>query len=98
MSELVIDAVKKRLGANQILKGVSLRVPRGDIVALLGQSGSGKTTLLRCVAGLEVPEKGRIMLGDRVLVDAARDVALAPEQRGLALVFQSYALWPHRTI
>ena len=98
MSDLVIDRVKKRLGANQILKGVSLTVPRGDIVALLGQSGSGKTTLLRCVAGLEVPEEGRIALGDKVLLDAGRGIALAPEKRGLALVFQSYALWPHRTI
>jgi iron(III) transport system ATP-binding protein len=98
MSDLVIDAVRKRLGANQILKGVSLTVPSGEIVALLGQSGSGKTTLLRCVAGLEVPEEGRITLGGRVLLDAGTHVALAPEKRGLALVFQSYALWPHRTI
>jgi iron(III) transport system ATP-binding protein len=98
MSDLVIDGVKKRLGANQILKGVSLTVAGGEIVALLGQSGSGKTTLLRCVAGLEVPEEGRISLGGRVLFDCERNVTLAPEQRGLALVFQSYALWPHRTI
>src|SRR5262245_4053369 len=98
MPNLVIEGVKKRLGTNQILKGVAIAVAQGDIVALLGQSGSGKTTLLRCVAGLEVPEEGRISLGDRVLLDAARGIALAPEKRGLALVFQSYALWPHRTI
>src|SRR5262245_39088056 len=98
MPNLVIEGVKKRLGTNQILKGVSIAVAQGDIVALLGQSGSGKTTLLRCVAGLEVPEEGRISLGDRVLLDAGRGIALAPEKRGLALVFQSYALWPHRTI
>jgi iron(III) transport system ATP-binding protein len=98
MSELAIENVAKRLGANQVLKGVSLAIARGDIVALLGQSGSGKTTLLRCVAGLEAPEEGRIALGDRVLFDAARGIALPPERRGLALVFQSYALWPHRSL
>jgi iron(III) transport system ATP-binding protein len=98
MSELAIEGVGKRLGGNQVLKRVSLAIARGEIVALLGQSGSGKTTLLRCVAGLEAPEEGRIALGDRVLFDAARGVALPPERRGLALVFQSYALWPHRSL
>jgi iron(III) transport system ATP-binding protein len=68
------------------------------VVALLGPSGSGKTTLLRAVAGLETPHRGSIAIGDRVFFDAARGIDLPAEERGLGLVFQSYALWPHRTV
>jgi iron(III) transport system ATP-binding protein len=98
MPELLVDGVRKRLGGNEILKGVSLSLKRGEVVALLGRSGSGKTTLLRSVAGLETPDAGRIALGDRVVFDAAKRIDVPAEKRGLALVFQSYALWPHRTV
>jgi iron(III) transport system ATP-binding protein len=98
MPELAIDGVRKRLGDNEVLKGISLSLRRGEVVALLGRSGSGKTTLLRAVAGLETPDAGRIALGDRVVFDAAARVDVPAEKRGLALVFQSYALWPHRTV
>jgi len=67
-------------------------------VALLGPSGSGKTTLLRAVAGLEIPHAGLIAIGSNVFYDAARAIELPAEKRGLGLVFQSYALWPHRTV
>jgi iron(III) transport system ATP-binding protein len=73
-------------------------VPPGTVVALLGPSGSGKTTLLRAVAGLETPHRGTIRLGDAVFFDAAREIELPAEARGLGLVFQSYARWPHRTV
>jgi iron(III) transport system ATP-binding protein len=73
-------------------------VPAGKVVALLGPSGSGKTTLLRAVAGLERPHRGAIRIGRNVLFDAARKIDLPAEARGLGLVFQSYALWPHRTV
>ena len=70
----------------------------GEVVALLGASGSGKTTLLRSVAGLEQPNRGRITIGDQVLFDADKSIDLPVEKRNLGLVFQSYALWPHRTV
>jgi iron(III) transport system ATP-binding protein len=98
MSSLTVSGVEKRLGATQVLKGVSFELRPGEVVALLGPSGSGKTTLLRAIAGLDHPDVGRIALGDEVLFDAAAGVRVAPERRSLGLVFQSYALWPHRTV
>src|SRR3954451_23307897 len=98
MPDLVVDHLGVRLGTNEVLKDVSFQAAPGEIVALLGPSGSGKTTLLRCVAGLERPHKRRIAIGERVLIDADRKVELPPERRGIGLVFQSYALWPHKTV
>src|SRR3984893_18188473 len=98
MADLVVNDLHLRLGENEILKGVRLTVAPGQVAALLGPSGSGKTTLLRAVAGLETPHAGSIAIGDRVFFDAARNIDLPAEKRGLGLVFQSYALWPHRTV
>jgi iron(III) transport system ATP-binding protein len=98
MTELIVNNVQKWLGGLQILKGASFTAQKGSIVALLGASGSGKTTLLRCIAGLEQPEIGQITIGGKPALDSDRKIALPPEQRNIGLVFQSYALWPHRTV
>lgn len=98
MPELIVDRLTKSFGSNAILNGVSLTLDEGKVVALLGHSGSGKTTILRAVAGLETPDTGRIAIGGEVLFDAAAGIDLAPEARGLGLVFQSYALWPNRKV
>src|SRR5947208_3129064 len=98
MADLVIDDIALRYGDHEILKGVSATVPPGKVVALLGPSGSGKTTLLRAVAGLETPYRGSIRIGNTIFFDAAKQLDLPAEARGLGLVFQSYALWPHRTV
>src|SRR5713226_4668861 len=98
MDKLIVSNVYKRLGANEVLKGVSFELRRGEVVALLGPSGSGKTTLLRAIAGLDHPDSGRIMLADQLLFDSQTKTAVPAARRNLGLVFQSYALWPHRTV
>src|SRR5438128_382254 len=71
---------------------------RGEVFTLLGPSGCGKTTTLRLVAGLERPDRGEITLRDRVVASASRRIFIAPNQRNLGMVFQSYAVWPHMTV
>jgi iron(III) transport system ATP-binding protein len=80
---------------------VSFEVKEGELFTLLGPSGCGKTTTLRAVAGLEPPDSGRIALGDRVLFEregTGRGTTVPANQRGLGMVFQSYAIWPHMTV
>jgi iron(III) transport system ATP-binding protein len=98
MARLTLTNVQKRLGGNAILRGVSFELSRGEIVALLGPSGSGKTTLLRAIAGLDHPDAGRIVLDDQVFFDSDGGAQVPAERRNLGLVFQSYALWPHRSV
>ena len=98
MAELTVDNLHLKYGDNPILKGVAMTLNRGEVVSLLGPSGSGKTTLLRAVAGLEVPHEGKIMIGDKTVFDGAARVDIPAEGRNLGLVFQSYALWPHKTV
>ncbi len=98
MPELAVDDLHLTYGTNPILKGVTMRLERGEVVSLLGPSGSGKTTLLRAVAGLEVPHRGTIRVGETVVFDGAAGLDVPAERRNLGLVFQSYALWPHKTV
>jgi molybdate ABC transporter permease protein len=71
---------------------------RGGVLGLLGPSGSGKSMTLRCIAGLEAPEKGRVVLNGRVLLDTGAGIHLSPAQRRIGIVFQDYALFPHLTV
>jgi iron(III) transport system ATP-binding protein len=80
------------------LQGIDLEVQRGEFFVLLGPSGSGKTTLLRSVAGLEKPDSGEISLDDKLVFSSSRRISEPPEARGIGMVFQSYAIWPHLTV
>ena len=79
---------------------ISLEVGEGEMFTLLGPSGCGKTTTLRSVAGLERPDSGRIVVGERVLFEGGggRTLNVPANERGLGMVFQSYAIWPHMTV
>src|ERR687883_805923 len=84
--------VTKRYGENLVLDDVSVVVPDGSLTALLGPSGGGKSTLLRVIAGLEVPDAGRVWLG-------GEDVThVAAKDRGVGFVFQHYAPFKHMTV
>jgi len=85
----------KRIAA---LANVDVTIPAKQIFTLLGPSGCGKTTLLRCIVGLEVPDTGEIAIGGDVVFSRERSVFVPPERRGLNMVFQSYAIWPHMTV
>jgi iron(III) transport system ATP-binding protein len=78
--------------------GVSLQIEPGRIFTLLGPSGCGKTTTLRCIAGLEAPDAGTIAVDGRTLFSSDRKVNVPATERGLGMVFQSYAIWPHMTV
>jgi len=95
---IAIRGVSKRFKDNQILRSLDLDVEPGSFLCLLGPSGCGKTTLLRCISGLEHPDEGQISIGNRTVVDTTRRVTVPPERRGLGMVFQQYALWPHMSV
>ena len=98
MTKLNVQDLHLSYGDNAILKGVSMKLEQGEVVSLLGPSGSGKTTLLRAVAGLEVPHRGTIAIEDQPVFDGAEKLEVPAEKRNLGLVFQSYALWPHKKV
>lgn len=98
MDIIRVEGVAKRYGQHQVHKDLTLAIKRGECFTLLGPSGCGKTVLLRLIAGFEVPEAGRILIDDVVVADPAKEINIPPDQRGLGVVFQDYAVWPHMTV
>jgi len=106
MEKLVVEDLHKRFGANQVLRGVSLRASAGDVISIIGASGSGKSTLLRCINLLELPDAGRIVIDGRELtlrrdrsgrLRAANPEELRALRTRFAMVFQHFNLWLHLT-
>jgi ABC-type Fe3+/spermidine/putrescine transport system ATPase subunit len=95
---LVLRNLTHHFGSHQVLASLSLSVLPGEFVSLLGPSGCGKSTLLRAIAGLLQPTTGHIDLHGKTVFDANAAIWLGPERRGLGMVFQDYALWPHMTV
>lgn len=95
---LEIRHIVKTFEGNRVLDDLSLDIRQGEIFTLLGASGCGKTTLLRILAGLETPEKGSVYFNGQAWVDNDAHAFLAPQRRGVGLVFQSYAVWPHLNV
>ena len=87
-----LENIYKSFGSVEVVKGLDLEVQDGEFLVLLGASGSGKTTALRMIAGLETVTSGSILIGDRDVTN------VLPKYRDVAMVFQSYALYPHMTV
>lgn len=98
MSRIELRNINKYFDHNHILKNINFVIEEGDFMTLLGPSGCGKTTTLRVITGLENPEEGTITIGGKEMVNGENRYYAAASKRGLNLVFQSYALWPHMTV
>ena len=96
--ELIVKNLTKAFGENVAVNNINISVGKGKLLVLLGPSGCGKTTTLRCIAGFEKPDTGVIVIGDKIVTDPKNGISLPPEKRGLGMVFQSYAIWPHLTV
>src|SRR6188768_2181107 len=97
-SAIEVENLTIRYGDVTAVHGVSFSAAPGQQLTLLGPSGCGKTTTLRAVAGLERPASGAIRVGGRAVFDSAKGINVAAEHRGMSMVFQSYAIWPHMTV
>ena len=92
MAQVELKNVNKSFGQTKVIKDIHLSIEKGEFVVFVGPSGCGKSTLLRLIAGLENLSNGEIIIADRPVMD------LPPSERGIAMVFQSYALYPHMSV
>ncbi len=93
-----VTGLVKQFGRVRAVDGVSLQAREGELVTLLGPSGCGKSTTLRLIGGLERPDGGDVYLRERLVASAEQRVFTPPERRGMGMVFQNYAVWPHMTV
>ncbi len=98
MSRIELRGINKYYGDVHVLKDLDLTVGDGEFMTLLGPSGCGKTTTLRVIAGLEAPKRGTLTIDGTIAADGEALYNMPPAKRGVNLVFQSYALWPHMTV
>ncbi|WP_417270804.1 ABC transporter ATP-binding protein [Celeribacter sp.] len=100
MAQVTVKNVRKSYGKAGInaVENLDLTIPSGEFLCLLGPSGCGKTTTLRMIAGLENLTEGEIHIGDKLVDSVSEGAFVPPEKRGIGLVFQNYALWPHMTV
>lgn len=98
MNKIEINHLVKRYGDLVAVNGLGFQVAEGELVSLLGPSGCGKSTTLRCIAGLERATEGEARLNGELVSSPEKDIHVAPSNRNLGMVFQSYALWPNKTV
>ncbi len=96
MTTIVLENLTKYYQKNCVVDGFNLKIAPGELIALLGPSGCGKTTTLRMLAGFISPDRGRILVDDRVISSVKKTIP--PEKRDMSMIFQSYAIWPHKTV
>jgi iron(III) transport system ATP-binding protein len=98
MASVRLDAISKSFGTRAVVREMSVTIRDGECFTFLGPSGCGKTVVLRLIAGFERPDGGEIRIGETVVSSPARNVHLPPERRRIGVVFQDYAVWPHKTV
>ena len=98
MASVRFENVSISYGAKQVVKDFSLSVNNGEIMGIIGPSGCGKTTLIRALCGLIKPDKGNIYINDQLVFSDEKRINVAPERRGIGVVFQDYAVWPHLSV
>ncbi|MBB6260981.1 iron(III) transport system ATP-binding protein [Paenochrobactrum gallinarii] len=100
MSSITLRDIRKSYGkaTRAAVEKLTLEIPKSEFLCLLGPSGCGKTTTLRMIAGLEFPTEGQILVDGKKIVSVDDGIYVPPEKRGMGLVFQNYALWPHMTV
>ena len=95
---IIVDGLVKAFGSKRAVDDISLKCEQGSFNTLLGPSGCGKTTTIRCIAGLEQPDEGEISIGSNVVYSNTEGINVPSELRGVGMVFQQYAIWPHMTV
>lgn len=98
MSAIEINNISVSIHNKQVLQGIDLTIGKGEFMTFLGPSGCGKTTLLRTIAGLQRADAGTLRIGSREAANGTTGQHMEASKRGVSLVFQSYALWPHMTV
>lgn len=93
-----VENVAKGYAKHQVLQNLDLNIKKGERFTLLGPYGCGKTVLIRLIAGHEVPDAGKISIDNTIVADSSSGEYIPPERRGLGIVFQDYAVWPHMTV
>lgn len=96
--QITLKNISKSFGEKKVIDNLSFTINSGSFSTLLGASGCGKTTLLRMISGLETPDTGEIYFGDQLVFCKEKGINFPPEARGLAFVFQDFALWPHLSV
>jgi iron(III) transport system ATP-binding protein len=98
MAEIRFENIYKSYGDNHVHTDLNLTINDGECFTLLGPSGCGKTVLMRMTAGFEMPDKGKIYIGNQLVSDGGTGETVQPNLRGLGVVFQDYAVWPHMSV
>ena len=96
MTSILLEDLTKYYQKNSGVNRLNLKIAQGELIALLGPSGCGKTTTLRMLAGFISPDRGKILVDDRVI--SSPQQTIPPEKRNMSMIFHSYAIWPHKTV
>jgi iron(III) transport system ATP-binding protein len=98
MAGVRLETVSKSYGKHAVVRDLNLTINDGECFTFLGPSGCGKTVILRMIAGFEQPDSGEIWIGDTLVSSPVKKIFLPPEKRRIGVVFQDYAVWPHKTV